>query len=86
MDKETGTPGDEWSFLQNSPPRPDPDTSDWRFRKLESDASTLRPRLINRSSRRRFSSTSVQAPPLEERLEKLGWSVLNPDRYPTRTP
>lgn len=86
MDTETDTPGDDRSFLQESPPRPDPETSDWRFRKLESEGTNLAPRLLNRSSRRRFSSTSVQAPPLEERLEKLGWSVLNRARHPTRTP
>jgi hypothetical protein len=85
MDKETGTPGDEWSFLQDNPTGTDPQTSDWRFRKLEAESSHGA-RLLGRSSRRRFSSTSVAAPPLEERLEKLGWSVLNPDRYPTRTP
>ena len=85
MDKETGIPGDDWSFLQDGAQHPDPDTSDWRFRKLESHA-TQESRLLSRAARRRFSSTSVQAPPLEERLEQLGWSVLKSPSLPTRTP
>ena len=82
MDKETGNPGDEWSFLQDSPNLADPETVEWRFRALETAALTSEPRLLNRATRRRFSSTSVQPPPLEERLEKLGWSVLSPDSCP----
>ena len=78
MDKEPGTPQDEWTLLRENSPQSEPETSDWRFRKLGLDTPPSRARSTERAARRQFSSTHMPAPALEERMERLGWSVVAP--------